>query len=349
MTLPERGVSLAPHTSLRVGGAADYFVLAQSAREVAEAIAWARERALAVRVIGGGSNLLVADAGVDGLVIKAAYARAGVEERGGQPVLVAEAGVNLANQARRLAKQGFGGLEWAANVPGTVGGATVNNAGAFGGDTASCLVAVRLVGAERRLWLSGDEMGYAYRTSVLKRRELGDVAVERVELRLTLSTPEVADGLVKTFNAQRMRTQPRILSAGSVFANPEGTFSGKLIEEAGLKGTRSGGAQISEQHANFIVNPGGATARDVYALMRRAQDAVYERSGTWLRPEIELLGRWSADELAALTASAIPGAASEAPTPETPRQQRFQERTLREKDSSTGQASLSVEGAAARG
>jgi UDP-N-acetylmuramate dehydrogenase len=300
---PERGVSLAPHTSLRVGGPADYFTLARSAREVVEGLAWTRDRGLPVRVIGGGSNLLVSEAGVEGLVIKAAYARASVEDDHGQPVLVADAGVNFANQARRLAKQGLGGLEWAANVPGTVGGAAVNNAGAFGGDTASCLLSVTLVGAERSLRLGRDEMGYAYRTSILKRRELGDVAVDRVELRLSLSTPEVADGLVKAFNAQRMRTQPRILSAGSVFANPEGTFSGKLIEEAGLKGTRVGGARISEQHANFIVNPGGATARDVYALMRRAQDVVYERSGTWLRPEIELLGRWGADELAALGAA----------------------------------------------
>src|SRR5438105_13558523 len=186
MTPPERGVSLAPHTSLRVGGAADYFVLAQSAREAAEALAWARERALPVRVIGGGSNLLVADAGVDGLVIKAAYARAGVEERGGQPVLVADAGANLANQARRLAKQGFGGLEWAANVPGTVGGAAVNNAGAFGGDTASCLIAVNLVNAEcARRRVEAPELQYQYRTSVLKRRELGaEWAVESLELRV---------------------------------------------------------------------------------------------------------------------------------------------------------------------
>src|SRR5205085_9025819 len=212
-----------------------------------EALAWARERALAVRVIGGGSNLLVADAGVDGLVIKAAYARAGVEERGGQPVLVAEAGVNLANQARRLAKQGFGGLEWAANVPGTVGGAVVNNAGAFDGDTASCLLAATLVDARgERMRLSVAELRYAYRTSVLKRRELGDVAVESAELRLFVSTPAEADATVKAFNAQRMRTQPRVKSAGSVFANPDGTYSGKLIEEAGLKGTWVGGAQISE-------------------------------------------------------------------------------------------------------
>jgi UDP-N-acetylmuramate dehydrogenase len=304
---PEQGIRLAPHTSLRVGGPADYFVLASSAQQVGEALRWARARNMPVRVIGGGSNLLVADAGVDGLIVKAAYAGATVEDRQGQLVLVARAGANLANQARRLAKQGLGGLEWAANVPGTVGGAAVNNAGAFGGDTASCLVSLTLVDDRHALRLSRDELGYAYRTSALKRRELGDVAIDVVEFRLTRSTPKAADGLVKEFNAQRMRTQPRILSAGSVFANPEGTFSGKLIEEAGLKGMRIGAAQISEQHANFIVNPGGATARDVYALMRRAQDVVYERTGTWLRPEIELLGRWTPEERAALGGS--PGGA----------------------------------------
>jgi UDP-N-acetylmuramate dehydrogenase len=217
-------------------------------------------------------------------------------------VLVAEAGANLANQARRLAKQGLGGLEWAANVPGTVGGAAVNNAGAFGGDTASCLLALTLVDAERSVRLTTNELQYAYRTSVLKRRELGEVAVQTVELRLKRSTVEQADGLVKQFNAQRMQSQPRILSAGSVFANPEGTFAGKLIEEAGLKGVRVGGAEISEQHANFIINPGSATAHDVYTLMRQAQDAVYQRSGIWLRTEIELFGRWSTQDRDALAA-----------------------------------------------
>jgi UDP-N-acetylmuramate dehydrogenase len=263
---------------------------------------WARDRGLAVRVIGGGSNLLVAQAGVAGVVIKAGYARASVEQRDGEPVLVAEAGANLANQARRLAKQGLGGLEWAANVPGTVGGAAVNNAGAFGGDTASCLLGLTLVDAERSVRLTTNELQYAYRTSVLKRRELGEVAVQTVELRLKRSTVEQADGLVKQFNAQRMQSQPRVLSAGSVFANPEGTFAGKLIEEAGLKGVRVGGAEISEQHANFIINPGRATAHDVYTLMRQAQDAVYQRSGIWLRTEIELFGRWSTQDRDALAA-----------------------------------------------
>jgi UDP-N-acetylmuramate dehydrogenase len=294
---PESGVSLAPHTSLRVGGAADWFLLARSAEELAHGLQWARARDLPVRVIGGGSNLLAADAGVHGLVIKAVNARWAVHDL----TVTADAGVTIANLARRLAKQGYAGLEWAANVPGTVGGACVNNAGAFGGDTASCLVRATVVDATGRVrHVEGPELRYAYRTSVLKRRELGDLAVVSVELRLRESTPAEADGRVKEFNAQRMRTQPRISSAGSVYANPAGDFSGRLIEAAGLKGTTVGGAQISEQHANFIVNLGGATAADVYALMCFAQKRVFERSGVWLRPEIELFGRWSADQVQAL-------------------------------------------------
>lgn len=298
---PERGVRLARHTSLRVGGPADFFVLARSAREMVEALDWAAQHGVEARVIGGGSNLLVAEAGVAGLVIKAAFARASVEERGAECVLVAEAGANLANQARRLAKQDLGGLEWAANVPGTVGGAAVNNAGAFGSDTASSAISVTVVDPSgTRMRLGVAELGYAYRTSVLKRRELGTVAVESVEWRLVACAPGEADGRVKDFNAQRMRSQPRILSAGSVFANPQDAYSGKLIEEAGLKGAYAGGAQISEQHANFIVNPGHATARDVYELMRRAQNTVFKQAGIWLRAEIELVGRWTVEEHAAL-------------------------------------------------
>jgi len=303
---PEQRVPLAPYTSLRVGGPADWFVLARSGQDLVDGLRWARDHDLPVRIIGGGSNLLIAEAGVAGLVIKASAARVEVEELRGEPVLVAEAGANLANVARRLAKQGFGGLEWAANVPGTVGGAAVNNAGAFGGETAACLLSVTIVDADgARLKLGADELGYAYRSSVLKWRERGDIAVERVEMRLHRSSVEQADGLVKQNNAQRMRSQPRSLSAGSVFANPEGDFSGRLIEAAGLKQTRVGGAEISEQHANFIVNPGNATARDVYALMRLAQDAVYERTRVWLRPEIELLGRWTPEERAALAGKPV--------------------------------------------
>src|SRR5262249_4468484 len=154
----------------------------------------------------------------DGLVIKTGNTRTAIEEQHGQPVLVADAGATLANVARRMAKDGFGGLEWAANVPGTVGGAVVNNAGAFGGDMASCLIGIEVVDDRgRRGALLPSELDYAYRASALKRGELGTVAVERVELRLVPKARGEADALVKTFNAQRMASQPRILSAGSVF------------------------------------------------------------------------------------------------------------------------------------
>jgi UDP-N-acetylmuramate dehydrogenase len=298
---PERGVLLGAHTSLRVGGPADHFVLARTSDELAAALRWAKANGAPVRIIGGGSNLLIAANGVEGLVVKMAAAESEVEDQNGEPVLRVSAGATIANVARRLAKDGWGGLEWAANVPGTVGGAAVNNAGAFGGDTASCLVNLTLVdaeGGEQRL--QNHELQYAYRTSVLKRRELGDVGVLEVQLRVERKPAGEADALVKQFNAQRMRSQPRILSAGSVFANPEGDYAGRLIEAAGLKGTQVGGAEISQQHANFIVNPGGATADDVYSLMRLAQTRVFEVFGVWLRPEIELLGRWDDEQRQAL-------------------------------------------------
>ena len=295
--LPERRVLLAPHTSLRVGGAADAFVLARGGQELAQALRWAQEADVPARIIGGGSNLLVADAGFDGLIVKAGA----TGTRLAAEAVIAEAGVTLANLARRLAKQGYAGLEWAANVPGSVGGAAVNNAGAFGGDTAGCLLAVTLVAADgHRERMRAAELAYGYRTSVLKRGELRHMAVESVELRLQVGAPGEPERKVREFNALRMQSQPRVLSAGSVFANPPGDFAGRLIEAAGLKGARAGGAQISEQHANFIVNPGGASAADVYALMRLAQTHVLDRFGVWLRPEIELLGRWTDEQRAAL-------------------------------------------------
>jgi UDP-N-acetylmuramate dehydrogenase len=296
---------LARHTSLKVGGPADYFTEARTTDELTALLRWADELGIPRRVIGGGSNLLVADAGVEGLVVRVTSSRTEVVETNGQPVLLADAGVTLANVARKVSKQGFGGLEWAANVPGSVGGAAVNNAGAFGSDTASCVISVTMVdarGIEQRL--EPADLHYAYRTSVLKRRELGDVAVMRVELRLDQSTPEASQALVTEYQAQRTASQPRQLSAGSVFANPEGHFSGQLIEQVGLKGARLGGAQISTQHANFIVNKGGATAADVFGLMRCAQEVVFERSSIWLKSEIELLGRWSDEEREALSGPA---------------------------------------------
>jgi UDP-N-acetylmuramate dehydrogenase len=298
---PTEGEPLSRHTSLKAGGPADYFVLARSLDEIRAALAWGAERKLPTRVIGGGSNLLVSDAGVEGLVIKAGGTEFEVTAEGDDGVVRADSGVTFANLARRLAKEGWGALEWAANVPGTVGGAVVNNAGAFGGDTATSLVSATVVlpGGEVQRLLPAD-LSYAYRTSRLKRGELPGAAVVEAQFKVSRSTVEAATALVAELQAKRTASQPRLLSAGSVFANPPGTFSGKLIEEAGLKGTRIGGAEISAHHANFIVNPEHASAADVYGLIRLAQQTVFERTGTWLTPEIELFGRWTDTERRAL-------------------------------------------------
>jgi UDP-N-acetylmuramate dehydrogenase len=192
-------------------------------------------------------------------------------------------------------------------VPGTVGGAVVNNAGAFGSCVVNDLAWAELLQPDGyQVRLLACELVYDYRTSRLKRGELGSALVVRAAFRVRQIDPEQAVSLIRQFQQQRTATQPRQLSAGSVFANPPGDYAGRLIELAGLKGRRMGGAQISPQHANFIVNLGHATAADVYALIRLAQEAVWREHGCWLRPEIELVGRWGEQERAALVKPAGP-------------------------------------------
>jgi len=299
-------VALGRYTSLRVGGPARYFLASDNPVLVARAIAAAVEDRLPVQVVGGGSNLLVADAGIAGLVVKLTDWAYTIEaDADGGPVVRAAAGANLSNLARRLARAGLGGLEWAATVPGSVGGAVVNNAGAFGGCIADQLLDAELIQVgEGQRTLSGPALGYAYRTSVLKRGELGPVLVTSARLRVHHDDSHVAMARIVAFQEQRTASQPRQLSAGSIFANPPGDFAGRLIEAAGLKGEREGGAEISGHHANFIVNSGGASTADVYALIRRAQDAVWAHSGVWLRPEVQLVGEWAQDEVAALAGPA---------------------------------------------
>ncbi|MDP8925047.1 MAG: UDP-N-acetylmuramate dehydrogenase [Chloroflexota bacterium] len=297
----ERSVPLARHTSLRVGGPARYFVAAEEPRICIRALAAARA-GVAVLVIGGGSNLLIADGGFDGLVVK--YAATGfevVDGGDGTGVLVAAAGAPVGNLARRLARQGWGGLEWGATVPGTIGGAAVNNAGAFDSSMANTLIDLDLVtaGGEPRT-LTNADLRYEYRASVLKRGELGPILVTSVRCAVRRVDPIQASSRIVEQQATRSATQPRQLSAGSIFANPPGDYAGRLVEAAGLKGERCGGAEISGHHANFIVNTGGATATDVYCLLHRAQQTVWERFGVWLRPEVQLVGAWRQELLAAL-------------------------------------------------
>jgi UDP-N-acetylmuramate dehydrogenase len=296
------GVSLARYTSLRVGGPARSFLESDDAARIAEEIQQAARNRSPVLVLGGGSNLLVADDGFDGLAVK--YSADGAEVEAGAAgagIVSAAAGTAFANLARRLARDGWAGLEWGSNVPGTIGGAAVNNAGAFGKSMTDDVVDLDCLDLEgRSRTLTPDELQYAYRSSVLKRGMLGPVLVTRVRCRVYRDDPTDVRARIAEMQARRTATQPRQNSAGSVFANPPGDFAGRLIEAAGLKGAQVGGARISPQHANFIVNEGEARAADVYSLVRLAQDTVWRQLGVWLKPEIQLVGSWPRDQLRAL-------------------------------------------------
>jgi UDP-N-acetylmuramate dehydrogenase len=299
------GERLDLHTSYRIGGPADLFLPATRTDQVVEALQAAHALGVPCRVIGGASNLLVADAGVAGLVVKnlvneTRYAEDPDDAE--RVMLVAAAGCQLAAVARQSARRGLAGLVWASNVPGTVGAAVVNNAGAFGSCMAEVLERALLVDptGETR-YLGPGDLAMAYRSTRLKRREL-DLVVLEAELRLRRGDARALQAELSEVRARRQRTQPAGFSAGSMFTNPPDDAAGRLIEAAGQKGLRVGGAIVAPLHANFILNEGGATASDVYALMRRIQDTVYARFGVWLVPEVQLVGRWSAAELAALAA-----------------------------------------------
>ena len=185
----------------------------------------------------------------------------------------------------------MGGLEWAATVPGTIGGAVYGNAGAFGGDTAGNLIWAELLTETGRDKYTAEKMGYGYRTSILKRAEL-DAVVLSAELRLTNSTKEEVTVRIEQFGAHRKSTQPPGASMGSMFKNPNGDYAGRLIEAAGLKGARIGNAEISPLHGNFFINHTNTKADDIRALIELVQKTVKETQGVDLELEIELIGEW---------------------------------------------------------
>lgn len=305
-----RDESLARHTSYRIGGPADLFLPATRTEDVLTARRVAYDYRVPCRLIGGASNLLVADAGVEGLVVKNLVNSTRYRPDPADPdrvTLVAAAGCQIAAVARASARRGWAGLVWASNVPGTVGAAVANNAGAFGSSMAECLERALVVDpAGQAMYLTPAELDMAYRTTRLKRREL-DVTVLEAELALRRGDPTTLERELQQVREQRRRTQPAGFSAGSMFVNPPGDAAGRLIDVVGLKGRRVGDAEISRLHANFIINHGNASAQDVYRLMREAQDAVSQATGVWLVPEVQLIGRWPPEQLAAL-AGPSPGA-----------------------------------------
>jgi UDP-N-acetylmuramate dehydrogenase len=286
-----QGVSLAGYTSARLGGPADYLLVVRSAADLAEAAQRLWEARAPFRVLGSGSNVLVADAGVREVVIVNEARQTRFEAP--EATVWAESGASLGVVARLAAERGWSGLEWAATVPGTVGGAVVGNAGAHGSDMAHTLALAEILqhGEEPAVW-TADRLAYDYRESWLKRNP-GRAVVLSATFRLERSDPGRIKARMAEFTAHRQQTQPPGASMGSMFRNPPGDFAGRLIEAAGLKGSRVGMAEISRKHANFFINLGGATSGDVWALIQQARSRVEEQSGVRLELEVELLGEWA--------------------------------------------------------
>lgn len=291
----QEGVPLARYTSARVGGPADGIVEVNSADELARVAGrlWAQGQPF--WVLGGGSNVLVSDAGVREVVILNRARAVHFDEDREPPTVWAEAGANFGLIARQAAQRGLAGLEWAAGIPGTLGGAVVGNAGAHGGDVSGNLVVAEILQRDgqrtlRQTW-TVEKLSYEYRSSIFKRNP-GQAVVLGAVLRLERSTPEAVGARLEELVAHRKRTQPPGASMGSMFKNPPGDYAGRLIEAAGLKGARIGGAAISSLHANFFVNENAASASETYALIKLARRTVFERFGVRLELEIELVGDW---------------------------------------------------------
>ena len=286
----QENVSLAAYTSARIGGPADALIVVKSADELAEAVTRLWEMNSPFTILGGGSNVLVSDKGVRGVVIlnRAKEIRF---ETGNQPKVRAEAGAAFSNIANRAAELGLAGLEWAATVPGTVGGAVYGNAGAFGGDMAGSLIEAELLTQNGREHWPVEKMEYGYRTSALKRSTLKFVILA-AELHLSHSTKEAVRFKMAEFISRRKSSQPPGASMGSMFKNPPGDFAGRLIEAAGLKGMRIGNAEISKVHGNFFVNHGDTKAGDIRKLIELVQQTVMEKSGVKLELEVEMIGEW---------------------------------------------------------
>jgi UDP-N-acetylmuramate dehydrogenase len=283
---------LARHTSMRVGGPADVLAMPESAAQLADVLASATTAGVRVTLLGGGSNVLVGDGGIRGVVVKLGRGFSATEwlETAAGPRVRAGAAVQLGRLARAAVARGLAGLEYAEGIPGTVGGALFMNAGAYGGDLSTVVDAVEgIVPGAGPVEMRGEALRFRYRRAELPR----GFVVTAVTFALGHDEVDAVRARMNEARRRRLAGQPQgNPSAGSIFKNPNGDFAGRLIEGAGLKGARAGRARISDRHANFIVNEGGARASDVKTLMDVAQREVWERSGVWLEPEVQLVGSW---------------------------------------------------------
>lgn len=277
------------HTTFKIGGPADYFLVPETGEEVGEIIKICRKTDTPYFILGNGSNLLVGDGGYRGAVIQVYRNMSAVTVEG--TTITAQAGALLSAVAAAAKNASLTGFEFAGGIPGTVGGAAVMNAGAYGGEMKDVLVEVTVMDAEGKIFaIPAEKLELGYRTSVIKKA--GYIVLE-AKIRLKEGDQEAIRERMKELTIQRTTKQPlEYPSAGSTFKRPEGYFAGKLVMDSGLRGYQVGGARISEKHCGFVINAGDATAKDVRTLMDNVRDIVYEKYGVTLEPEVKFLGEF---------------------------------------------------------
>ena len=288
---PERiipGAPMSRYTTFRIGGPADVLADASTAEEIGAALRAARRVGVPVTVIGNGSNLLVRDGGICGLVLRIAGAFSHIAREGN--MLIAQSGAMLGACARFAQREGLCGLAEISGVPGTIGGGVIMNAGAYGGELSQVVTRVETIALSdgQPLVFEGDTLGFSYRHSAMMDAR---VIVTQVTMRLTPGAPEAIAARMEEIARMRRDKQPlEYPSAGSTFKRPTGDFAARLIDACGLRGLRVGDAQVSEKHTGFVVNLGQASARDVLSLMAEIERRVYDQTGVRLEPEIHILG-----------------------------------------------------------
>ena len=288
--LVRRQVSLAPFTSFRVGGEAEWYAEPRTFEELSCCAQWAKAEGMALTVIGSGSNLLISDAGLNGLVISTRFLKqSSFQEESGQATVAA--GRPLPALSRRLARRGWQGFEWAVGIPGTLGGAVVMNAGAHGGCMAERVVKAKVLGPDGiELW-THDQLRYSYRTSALQ--ESSHIVLDAtLQMSPGAAPKRVMDETTRALRTRKSSQPYDRPSCGSVFRNPTSHSAGWLIEQSGLKGFQIGKAQVAHRHANFILNCGGARAQDIFDLIRHVQAEIAERWSLALHPEVKTLGEF---------------------------------------------------------
>lgn len=285
------GEAMSRHTTFKIGGPADYFLMPDKDTDVGRIVKICKESAIPYFILGNGSNLLVGDGGYRGAVIQIYKNMSAVTVEGTE--ITVQAGALLSSVAAATKNAALTGFEFAGGIPGTMGGAVVMNAGAYGGEMKDVLTEVTVMDEEGEIvTLPADKLELGYRTSIIK--TAGYIVLE-AKLQLKEGNPEVIRETMKDLTIRRTTKQPlEYPSAGSTFKRPEGYFAGKLIMDSGLAGYQVGGAQVSEKHCGFVINAGGATARDVRTLMDNVRDIVYKKYGVTLEPEVKFLGDFEA-------------------------------------------------------